>query len=426
MTAQPDPGSVPRKSQIPRDTPVLTVSSANNQQVLIPVDTVSLKLLQLLKENECPEGRLRDTSVCHQSEASVKRSERNAGFLENIAEGPVGIGFIIISQPCKLSGNISRILIRIMQRAVRYVRGIELRHMNRQSAVLRITVNDFPCGVQIRESVLRLHQLRISVMPGHLRHLCCIMMTADKVRPDSVLLTELHELANPELVGSSADGGPSHLESGIHLLHCGKGFGKQPEILLHIRVLPEPFQIRFIPHLDWPGKRLPAVSLQQMAQKRLNQLLPLFIRSRRSRVAFPVEDGLGSPRQLLRHESQLKKRLQPELMISIHYPVQISEVVFGPPLPVLLILLVNRHIVAEQAMPSDMPESYHILNEPELFLILSCQSQPHPSCSHAIINLIMKRYPGIRMNPDCPCIHILFPPVIADNPGSFFYSEIFK
>ena len=53
-------------------------------------------------------------------------------------------------------GDIGRVFIRIVQRTVGDIGGIELRNMDLQPLKLRVTVDNVPCGLQIGESVLRL------------------------------------------------------------------------------------------------------------------------------------------------------------------------------------------------------------------------------------------------------------------------------
>ena len=53
--------------------------------------TTVYNTVELFKECECPECRLRNEPVSHQTESAVEWSERYAAFLEDVAERPVRI-----------------------------------------------------------------------------------------------------------------------------------------------------------------------------------------------------------------------------------------------------------------------------------------------------------------------------------------------
>ena len=137
--------------------------------------------------------------------------------------------------------------------------------MNFQPLILRKTVDDFTGGMQIGKAVLRLHQLRIAIMSDVLGKLCSIVMSGDKIHRNGIVMTILHKGFYPNLITASANRRTTYAEAAVHRLHGTKGIVEQSEILLHIRMFPEAWQIRLIPDLNGPGHHLiPAVPVTQV------------------------------------------------------------------------------------------------------------------------------------------------------------------
>ena len=380
--------SGPPVCHIPDHPAVTAVIHAHDHCIVVFQDAMSLSFLQLLEESKTPESRFRDTSVCHQAESSMEGSKGHTLLLKHVSEGPVGVGLVVISQPGQLMCYVSRILIGVMQRRIRYIGGVELRNVNFPSLIFRETVYNLSGSVQIGKAILCLHQLRIAVMPHSLGRLCGIMMSRDKIRRQLVVVAVLQERPDPYFVAASAHRRSAYPKTLIHFLHGQEGPVKQLKVFLHIRMFPESRQIRFVPYLDGPCHHfLPSITSAQMDQQCFYHLSPRFIRGRGCGISLPIEDRLLSAGHLLRHESQLQKRLDSQLQIAVHNSVQIGIIVLCR---TVVAYLINGHIVTEQTMTSDVLKADLLLYQLQLFNIFFLQRQPHPAGSHTIVHLIVE------------------------------------
>ena len=329
----------------------------------------------------------------------------HSSLLKHIAEGPVRIGLVALPQSGQLLRQKGRVLVGVMDRRIGYVGGVELRDVNLQPLVLREAVDDLSGSLQIGKTVLRLHQLRITVMSHILRQLRSIVMSGHKVHRNPVVMAVLHEASDPELVRSAADRRSAHAKGRIHLFDGIKGLVEQFEILLHIRMKPEAGKIGLVPYLDGPGQHLlSAVSVAQMSKQSLYHGTPGLIGGRRCGVPLPVKYRLGTAGQLLGHKAQFQKRLQAHTPVPVHHSVKIGEIVLCFPLRRLLI---DRHIIGKQTVSSDMLETDMLLDQLQLVHILFRKRQTHPSGAHTEIHLIVKGYVRRRIHYNTFLLHKL-------------------
>ncbi len=285
-----------------------------------------------------------------------------------------------------------RIQVCVVDHALWRVGSVELRDVDRQTPVLLKRINDIPRSPQIGKPILRAHQLHIVIVPRAIRLFDRVVMPGHKIHRDAVLPAVLHESADPDLIRAAADCGTAHAEPAVHRLDRVKRLVEEPEVLLHVRILPESAQIRLIPHLDRPCQNLlRTITAHQVAQQTLHHLTPHPIIARRGRISLPVKDRLCAARKLLRHEAQLQKRPQPHTPVKIHHPVQICIIILYLPDAVLLIFMIYRHIITEQAMSPDMLKSDLRLHQFQLLLVLLCQGKPHAPCADAEIHMILKK-----------------------------------
>ena len=382
---------------IPYNPSVAAVFFSHNNRFIRTVHTSSL---QIGKKLEGPEGRFGDAAVCHKPEAAVEGCKRNALFLENITEGPVGIGFVHISQPGQLPCDISRVLIGIMQRAIGNIGSIEFRNMDFHPLKFLKAVDNIPGRLKVGISFFRLPQLHITIVAHILRHLCCIVMAGHEIHRYAFFPAEFQEAADPLFILHAADGGAAHTEASIHFLNRRKGQGKQLKVFLHIRILPEAGKIRLVPYLYRPLHHfLFPVAFHQMAQSRLYQCAPGIVVFRRRHIPLPVEYRLFPGSHLVRHEAQLQKRAYIQAQIAVHHQIQIGKIIFRMLYSVFIrVLLINSHIIRKQAVAADVGKSDLLLYQRQLLLILLLQGKPHASCSYAVGHIIMERYFCIFFN----------------------------
>ena len=234
-----------------------------------------------------------------------------------------------------------------------------------------------------------------------------IVMSGDKVHRNTVLAAIFQKGPDPLLIGAATDGRASHPKASIHRLHGIKAAVEQLKVLLHVRILPESPQIGLIPDLHGPLHHLGLpIALHQMAQQCLYHPAPRVIVLGRCGISLPVKYRLRPSGHFSRHESQFQKRAQPQLQIAVHDPVKVGEIIFLLFHPALLILLIDGHIVTEQSMAPDVPESDFLLNQLQLLLIFLGQRQTHPARPDAKIHMIIELRPCPFLNYNTLLLHI--------------------
>ena len=103
-------------------------------------------------------------------------------------------------------------------------------------------------------------------------------------------------------------------------------------------------------------------------------------------MALPVKNRLFSGGQLFRHEPQFQERLQAVFQVSVHHPVQVSKAVLlvqqiALEIPVLL---VNAHLIAEQAVASNVGKMAQLLHGRKLILVFLLHGKIQPAGAYAI------------------------------------------
>ena len=127
---------------------------------------------------------------------------------------------------------------------------------------------------------------------------------------------------------------------------------------------------------------------------------------RRSRVALPIENGLGAAGHLLRHEAQLDEGLEAQSPIIIHNPVKIGEVV-----PLMLCALsvrpglVDGHVIAEEAVAADVLEMAQRLGHGKLVVVFLLHRQTHAACTDAVSSVVVEARPAVRHDGDIQRFH---------------------
>ena len=91
-----------------------------------------------------------------------------------------------------------------------------------------------------------------------------------------------------------------------------------------------------------------------MIKQRNDHVGPLLVIPGWSGVSFPVEDGLGAARKLLRHKSKLKVRTYPKLKEAVDDPVYVGVIILCLSLAVFLVLMVYCHIIGKKPVTSDI------------------------------------------------------------------------
>ena len=316
-----------------------------DQRIIIPVDAISAKELYLLVKIKGPERRLGDISVCHHTEAAVEKGIRHALLLKHISEGPVGIRFVHIPQAGKLSCQIRRIEIGIMDDSLRRIGSTELCQVDRQIPVFFKGIHDIPGGLQIGKAHLRIFQPGIIVMSDPLGKLHRIMMSCDHIRTDALPAAKLQESLCPFRILHAADSRSAHFKAIIVRFDRRKGFLEKLKILFPVCLVPEPGQIGLIPHFDRPGAHFIPVTLFQVLEQRDHHIRPLAVILRRCGISLPVKDRLRSTGQLPRHKAQFQIRPDPQLQICVKDTVDVGVVVLYLCLAVFLILMIDRHII---------------------------------------------------------------------------------
>ena len=295
-----------------------------------------------------------------------------------------------------------------MNRVGLRIRSIELRNVHLKTLEFLIGINDIAARLQIGKSELRIRKLLVGIVPVVLRHLGCIMMTGSEINLQLFLLTEAEERFHPFLVAHAADSGSADTEAGVELLDGKEGFLKKAEILFHVRILPEARKVGLVPNLNRPGINLLAVALHKVRKRNRDKLGPVLIILRGRRVALPVENRIVAACHLLRHETKLQKRHDVPLEISVHHAVQIREVIFDclflrePVLP----LLVDCHVIREQAVAADMLKSDDVLYKGQLLQIFLRQCKSRTSGTDTEVDIVpeidffraLKRYVKLHKN----------------------------
>ena len=117
-------------------------------------------------------------------------------------------------------------------------------------------------------------------------------MACNGIGRDIVFAAEFKEGAYPHIVLDTAHSGAAYLETAVISLYCGEGLPEQPEILLHIRILPETGEIGLVPYFDGPVKDFFAVAGAEVFKQSYHHIRPFFVVPGRCGVALPVEYGL--------------------------------------------------------------------------------------------------------------------------------------
>ena len=362
----------------------------------LPVAQQALAL-ELLEEGERPEGGLGNTPIGHQAKAAVEGGEGHALLLEHVAKGPVGVGLVHLPQAGQQPGDVGGVAGGVVDRAVRRVRGVKLCDVHGQALVLRVAVDDFPGAAQLLQANFGVAQAAVAVAAHKLGVVEGVEVAGDKVQGQAVLVAVLHKVLHPLHVLYAADGRAAHGEAAVHLFHGGDGLGEQAEVLLFVGALPEAGQVGLVPHLQGPGQGVLAVALQQVAQQGLDQGAPLGVVLGRGGVALPVEHGLVARGHLPGHKAQLQEGAQAQLLVAVQHAIQVGEVVFRYRLPLgVFVLLVDGHVVAEQAVAPDVGKADVLLHQFQLVVILLVQGQAHAAGADAVIGLVVELLPAVR------------------------------
>ena len=249
-------------------------------------------------------------------------------------------------------GNIGRILVGIVQRAVGYVRSIEFRNMNLHPPVLRKAVDNVSGGLQVLKPLLCIRERSIAIMPHILRQLRCVMVPGDKIQGDLPLPAELQKFADPQCILHTADCRPAYPETRIHFLDSPESLLKQSEIFIHVGILPESRQIRLIPDFHRPGHHFVfSITFHKVTQRSRCHITPGGITCRRRGIPLPIEYGLIAGCHFIRHKSQLQERLQAAFPITVHHKIKIGKIILRLLRAVLrFIFLIDGHIVRKKAM----------------------------------------------------------------------------
>ena len=124
-----------------------------------------------------------------------------------------------------------------------------------------------------------------------------VVMGADKVERETVLLAEGDHIGDVRVVGSR---GTAHAEEGIDLLHCLCGDAVELVVVLHIAA-PEPaarkpvfaVEVGLVPHFEVPGAHfVAAVASDEVGDELLDEPYPAAGVVGRRDVRLVVEDGL--------------------------------------------------------------------------------------------------------------------------------------
>ncbi|OQB85162.1 MAG: hypothetical protein BWX86_02826 [Verrucomicrobia bacterium ADurb.Bin122] len=135
---------------------------------------------------------------------------------------------------------------------------------------------------------------------------------------------------------------------------------------------PEAIEVGLVPDLEIPGAHLVgAVALGDVAGEGRDKRLPFCVVLRRGDVAAPPEDRLRAARHRRGHEPQLDEGLHADALNEIEQLIHILPVVDRA---ALLVLLVHAHVVAEQAMETDVAETALRAHPAELTLPVGTQA----------------------------------------------------
>ena len=153
-----------------------------------------------------------------------------------------------------------------------------------------------------------------------------------------------------------------------------------------------------------------------MGQGGLDQIGPFLHIPGRGGVALPIENRLLPGSQLFRHEAQFQEGFQAVFQISVHHPVQVGEAVFFVEQIALKIpvLLINAHLVAEQAVATNVGKMAQLLHGRKLILVFLLHGQIQPAGAHAIAGEVVKLRLIARPDGDLLFNH-RFPPLFPNS-----------
>ena len=188
-------------------------------------------------------------------------------------------------------------------------------------------------------------------------------MRADEIHRHLLLVHVVEEVRYP---GDGGGGRSAHAQARADRLQRPCGVVVEFEIRRLGRGAVPERDVRFVPHLEVPARHLvDAVAFDQMAGKRLDQVVPHRVALRR-RGAQLVEERLGGIRvavEIRRHEAQLDIRLDAQFQQAVVDLVDVGEVVDR------LALLVQREhadVLVEDAVRAhvgeagDLPDHLHV------------------------------------------------------------------
>ena len=298
------------------------------------------------------------------------------------------------------------------------VGGVELGDVHLHARIFREGIDDIASGLHLLDDGIHRAHGVIQVAALALGILAHVGMAGQEVHRELLVAAEGQEVAHPvQGGGAAADRRAAHAHLGHGFLHCLDGGLVQLMVGRLVRVLPETGQIGLVPHFAGPGgDLLLAVAIRQVAQGGFHHVGPLLVVGRRSRVALPIEDGLGAAGHLLRHEAQLDEGLEAQSPVIIHDPVKIGEVV-----PLMLCALsvrpglVDGHVIAEEAVAADVLEMAQLLGHGKLVVVFLLHRQTHAACTDAVSSVVVEARPAVRRDGDIQRFHQFMPPCISSS-----------
>ncbi len=345
------------------------------------VAALEFAIAQSVQELVGVEGSLGDALHVQQPEAAVERRGARSGFLEDIGEGPVGHGLGGAARIADLVDDERGAVIAVMHRIRRRVRRapfgvVQFQVRLGRGGDLLARVADLAIhGLNVR----RKHGASVSgLVQVARRH--CVVVGRDEIDGCLGLLAEGDGLWNPGVAGR---GGATHAELGRNRLDGPSRIFIHLEIVRLVTGEEGALQVRLVPDLEVPAGDFGfAIALHPVLNQGADQAIPLLIVLGRRHVALPPEQRLGAAGQGLGHEAQFHERLDAHVQHRVVERIDVLPVVDGT---AVLVLAVDAHVIAQQAVHAQIAEPAFLLDEGQLLLPVGPQSFVRASRANAEI-----------------------------------------